>query len=172
MAFLLAAELLVWSGVAKLLRPDSTVPALRAVRFPASPFIARAMGTAELAIGSLCFALPSRPLALVVSAFYLAFAGFVLASLTGVIRTDDCGCFGSEGSAPSWLHLGMNLAAAAAAAGVVLLSKPPQLVGFVMDAPASGIVLLVGLATAGYLAVQVMTKLPALASSFRSTGTS
>ena len=171
MACLLAAELLVWSGVAKVLRPEATVTALRALRLPAGSSWARASGAVELITGSLCFAVPSRPLALVVSALYLAFAGFVLASLTGVIRTSDCGCFGSRGSPPSWLHVGMNLTAAAAAARVALMTKPPGLVGFVRDAPGSGMVLLVGLATAGYLSVLVATKLPHLASSYRATGT-
>jgi hypothetical protein len=170
--FLVAAELLVWSGVAKLLRPEATVAALRALRLPAGRWWARTLGTVELATGVLCLAVPSRVLALLLSGLYLAFAGFIVGSLTGVIRTTDCGCFGSGGSPPSWLHLGMNLVAAAAGFGVAFMPPMPDPARFVAATPIQGAVLVVGLATAGYLAVMVATKLPDLASSFRPSGSS
>lgn len=163
--FFVAAALLLWSGGAKLLRPRSTVQALRATRLPAGPLTVRLLGAVEVLAGGICLTRPSTASALVLSGLYLGFAGFVLVALAAEQRPTSCGCFGSDDSPPSWLHVTANLVAAAA--GFAVLGAPRAVLDVAAGTPFFGVPFVVGLGLAAYLAALTLTTLPRLFFSYR-----
>jgi hypothetical protein len=163
--FFVAAELLLWSGGAKLLRPRSTVQALRATRLPAGPLAVRLLGAVEILAGGICLIRPSTASALALSGLYLGFAGFVLLALAAEQRPPSCGCFGTSDSPPSWLHVVADLVAAAA--GFAVLGAPRVVLDVAARTPFLGVPFVVGLGLAAYLAALTLTTLPTMYFSYR-----
>lgn len=165
--FFVAAELLLWSGGAKVLQPSATIEALRTTRLPSGAAAVRALGGLEILTGAVCLFRPSAGSALALTALYLAFAGFVLTRLAASERSSSsCGCFGAAEAPASWLHVGANLVAAAAGVGVAV-GAPRAAVAVAAETPFGGVPFVVGLATAAYLAGLVLTLLPAAFGAYR-----
>jgi hypothetical protein len=163
--FFVAAELLLWSGGAKLLRPESTIQALRATRLPAGGLAVRLLGAVEVAAGVLCLAHPSTASEVLLSILYLGFSGFILLSLAAEIRPSSCGCFGSSNAPPSWLHVAVDLLAAVS--GFAVLTNPRELLDVARHTPFAGVPFLAGLVLAAYLTELVISTLPGLFFSYR-----
>ena len=112
---MVAAALLGAGGALKVHRPDPTARALREMGLPASPALVRVAAAAEVAIAAGALVDAGRPFAALVAASYLVFAAFVLAALRRGVPLSSCGCFGVQDTPPTAVHLGLTLAAAAAA---------------------------------------------------------
>jgi hypothetical protein len=117
--FAMAASLLVAGGVAKALRPTDTANALRIVGLPGSTLLVRVGACAEALVGAAALTLGDSISAALVAVSYLAFAVFVFVALRSGSPIASCGCFGRADTPPSALHVGINLAAVAAAMAVV-----------------------------------------------------
>lgn len=119
---LAACILLAAAGVAKARRPAGTRAALAALLGPRLRVQRRAvqlMGAAEAVLGVTAVVTGSAASALAVAGCYLAFAGFVVASLARGTEA-GCGCFGhAEGVVPlSRFHVAANAVMAATAVSV------------------------------------------------------
>jgi hypothetical protein len=149
------ASVLVVSGITKWINPAPTAALMGTLRLPSSPSTTRLLGTVEVAVGAAALLIGGPILGAVVSALYLAFALVVVCARRA--GAPSCGCFGSSAAPPSWLHVWVNAASAAVAAATiasgvtvldVLRSQPANGVPFAI-LMASGVVLVVGLDTAG-----------------------
>ncbi len=109
----------------KLVRPGPAAGALAALHVPAAPATARLMGAAELIAGSAALVVGGRAAALVVGGFYVVFAGFVAAAMSGRVQVASCGCFGREDAPPGMTHLVIDLVAAAVCLTAAIASPPP-----------------------------------------------
>ena len=157
--FVAASALLGVAGVVKLVRPAGTVEALRAAALPGSAPLSRALGAAELAVAVAAVAVGSRPLALLVVASYLGFAGFTMRLIARRGGTAGCGCFGEARTPASSLHVVLNLALAATA--VLGAIAPPGGVADVLAVqPLAGIPFLALTALCTWLAFVAFTLLP------------
>jgi hypothetical protein len=116
--FVATAALLGISGILKLRRPAPTAQALVTVGLRRLAPLARPLGAAELVTATGALLSGGSLFPWLVTAFYVAFAGFVGFSLASKKDVTDCGCFGAAQTPPTVLHLLVNLAAAAVAAGV------------------------------------------------------
>lgn len=162
---LVAAALLALAGGQKLLDPTMTVGALRALRLPASPRLVRGGSAVELTLGVAAISVGGAPLWWLVAASYTAFTAFVVAALRSDTMIGSCGCFGREETPPHALHVGMNLALAAAASVTALRSSGAP-VEAILDEPGAGAVLVALSGLAVYLIFAAFVVLPrALASS-------
>jgi len=88
---------------------------------PASAAGVRLSGAAAVILSLGAVVRLDRPLALAVSASYLALSAFVAAALTRNVPLQSCGCFGRQDTPPTVGHLALNVAAAVVA-GVVALA--------------------------------------------------
>lgn len=118
--FIVAAALLGAGGASKVVRPATTVGALRQMGLPASPTLVRVGAFAELAVAAGALAGAGRIFAALLAASYVAFTAFVVAALRRGVPLSSCGCFGVADTPPTPLHVAINVAAAAVA-GVVAL---------------------------------------------------
>lgn len=158
--------LLVLAGAAKVRSPSSAGEALGAVglRVP-SPGI-RALGGAEVAIGTVAATGPTALTAAIVAALYGAFAAFVLVSLRSSTAA-PCGCFGAAETEVGPLHAALNMAACAIGAAAAI--APPRGIGWVLGRePLSAASLALGMAAATFAAYLAFTALP---SAWRAYGT-
>ena len=153
------AALLALAGGLKLLRPAPTAGALRAMRLPASPALVRLLGVGEVAVGVAAGITFARPLLVLLAAFYLAFAAFVLAALSASTPLQSCGCFGQTDTPPSAVHVGLNLAAAATAFAAAL-SGTPDLGLTLADQPWHAVPFGLLVAVCVHLCVLIATVLP------------
>jgi hypothetical protein len=153
--FGVVAAVLVVSGLAKWITPAPTVTLLGALGLPASGWVARIVGALEVVVGAAALLIGGRVAAAIVSVLYLAFAVVVVRARRA--GAPSCGCFGAGSAPPSWLHVWVNLvsallAAAAVGAGTTFLDllrdQPASGVPFAI-LMTSGVVLVVGLDTAG-----------------------
>lgn len=157
--FFAAAALVVVSGWAKLRNPESAIRALRALRLPSGPSIARAIGAVELLVGLTCLLAPGRPSAVALAVLYTSFAGFLVLVIRAKLPGVTCGCLGDHEAPPSYLHVLLNFAAVATAA-IVAVSPPQGLVGFSARQPLLGLPFLLGTALIAYLAYLAAAYLP------------
>jgi hypothetical protein len=152
---LVGALLLLGSGLSKLRSPESTVEAARSGGLPATSALVRCFGLVEVVAGVAALA-GATGAAVVVALLYAGFAGFLA---RGLVRGDleSCGCFAGDRSAPSWLHVAVD-AALAAAALVVAVGGGGSLVDVLRspDAPALTLLSLAGAA----LTYVVLSRLP------------
>lgn len=165
--YLAGCVLLAVAGVAKVREPQATRRALagfpgRGASIPS--WAVRAGGVAEVALGVTALATGAPGPALVVTLCYLAFAGFVTASLARG-RGARCGCFGEAAGdiAVGPLHAAVDVVLAAAALAVAStggLHAPPL-------ERAAMYPLAAGLAWVIYL---VLVPLPRLMAAVRGTG--
>lgn len=157
--FLAACALLAAGGALKALRPDDTARALRTLRIPLGVNGVRVAGAGEAVLGVVAAATGSPLAAAAVAASYLGFAAIVSVALARRLPISSCGCFGAIETPPTWLHVIVNLAAAAVA--VAAATDPPgSLVRVLEDQPAAGIPFLVLTGVIAYLAALAMTDLP------------
>ena len=157
--FLLAAGLLVVAGLGKVWRPRPTAQALYAAGLPGSEPAVRALGASEIVVGLAALFAPAPWNALLVAAAYTVFAGFVSFLLIARPASASCGCAGSRETPPSWLHVGMNLTAAAVAvsAAVVGTASLPETVS---ELGVAALPAAIGLVAAGWLAAVVVGEVP------------
>ena len=158
--YLAGCVLLMVAGAAKLREPAATQRALAGVGrrgLAVRGTTVRAGGAAELVLGATAFSTTAAGPAAAVAVCYLAFVGFVIASLAHGGNAGGCGCFGAASAAVplGGLHAALNAAVAVAALAVTA--------GGGLQAPAVEravvSVLAAGLAWVGYL---VLVPLPRL----------
>ena len=167
--FSAAALVLALSGLAKLRRPGSLVRTLRAIDIPVGPVVVRLFAGLELALGTACLVSPGRATAVGLGLVYLSFAAFLASFLARGIELQSCGCAGDRDLPPSWIHVGLNLAAAATALGAA--STGPAFEGVARTAaglPLAGVGFVVGVATISWLAVLCAAYLPTVLFAYRS----
>jgi hypothetical protein len=120
--FLACCLLLAWGGVAKIVRPDETRIAARALGMPSSRVAVRVFGATEFA-AAIVGAATGR-----VGALIIAVAFAALAAIAGrlLARAPDapCGCLGASGAPVSWAHVVVNASAAAIALGAAAGGSP------------------------------------------------
>ncbi len=163
-----AALVLALSGLAKLRRPGSLVRVLHAIGIPAGPIVVRLLAGLELALGTACLVFPRRATAVGIGLLYLFFAGFLSFFLARGIEVQSCGCAGDRELPPSWIHVGLNLAAAMAALGAA--ATGPAFEGVARTAagvPLAGVGFVAGVATVSWLAVLCAAYLPTVLFAYR-----
>ena len=166
--FSAAALVLALSGVAKLRRPGSLVRMLGAMGIPAGPFAIRVLAAIELAVGAACLVSPRRAASAAMGLLYLSFAAVLALLLVRGIEVPSCGCAGDRDVPPSWIHVGLNLAAAATA--VAAASTGPGFGGILGTAaavPLAGAGFVVGILTISWLAVLCASYLPTVLFAYR-----
>jgi hypothetical protein len=114
---LVAAAVLAVAGAQKLLAPQMTAGALRALGWPSSATAVRLGAAAELALAVGAVATGNRLVWDLIGLSYLAFAGFVWVALQRGAAIGSCGCFGRADTAPHPVHVVLDLLLAASAAG-------------------------------------------------------
>lgn len=156
--FGVVAGVLALGGAFKLADPTSTTEMFGVLGLPRSRVLARMSGLVELALGIAAFLLGGIVLETLVGVAFLLFGG-----MTGLLivrgGSSSCGCFGRLSSAPSGIHVAVNLAAAGLAA-VAILFDAPGFLDLRSELPSAGIPYLffVGLGT--WLGVILLTVFP------------
>lgn len=169
--FLIAAVLLAAAGIAKAIDPTMTVGALRRFGVSVPPGAVRGLGGLEalLAVAAAVTGAPSLAAGVAVS--YLLFTAFVVVARARRLPIGSCGCFGRIDTPPSWLHVAVNLAAAASALGVA--ARDGGGLGATLDhQPLAGLpfLALIGIGTyAAFTALTVVPQLVALSAETRRT---
>ena len=116
--FLIAASLLAVAGMAKVVDPTMTVGALRGIGLRIPALGVRILGALEAALAIVAAVTGAPAFAMGVAASYLAFTLFVIVAQARRLPIGTCGCFGKTDTPPSWIHVGVNLAAATSAIAV------------------------------------------------------
>lgn len=157
--YLIGMAVLALGGLLKLVRPDDTVNAMRAVGLPATRTVARLLGVWEsgVAAGAIVAAGPLFPVLAGVS--YAGFAAFVLAALRRGTAVQSCGCFGKVETPPSLAHLVVNVGAAGTSFAYAATSNR-SLVGEIVTSPGEALPLLALSAVGVYLVYVALTALP------------
>lgn len=125
--YLIAAGLLVVAGAAKAAQPDDTARAMAAL-LPGSPSLrllrwaVRAGALAEAALGAVALVFPRPATAALVALSYLCFFGVVAYARRRGGPLATCGCFGRPDTPPTFLHMVLDLALAAAATALALVA--------------------------------------------------
>lgn len=159
--YVAAATLLVVAGAPKVVKPGTTILALRSMRLPAAGWLVRLLGAVEVLIGTTAIAIGGRLLAALVAASYAGFAAFVATAMVRGGVVSSCGCFGKPDTPPTHLHMVMNVAAAALATAVAV--DPLAGLGEVVaDQPLAGLPFLTLTATCVWFAYLALTALPTL----------
>ena len=160
--FLVTTALLGAGGALKVVRPAPTAGALRQMGLPASPGLVRVGAAAELAIATAAIVDGSRPFSALVAISYVAFAAFVAAALRRNVPLSSCGCFGTEDTPPTAVHLALNVAGAAVAGAVALgvaagggLAEIARIEGTLLPTT-----FVASTVAAGWLAYVALTRLP------------
>jgi hypothetical protein len=157
--FFLSAGLLAAAGTAKLARPRPTAQALLDVGWPASDAIARGIGVVEIVVGAVALLVGGVVPALALAAVYLAFSGFLGFVLSMHPDAGSCGCAGTKAVPPSRLHLAFNLIAAASGVAYALVDGA-GVVTWIGDLGLATLVVVPGLALAGWLVLVAVTEAP------------
>lgn len=121
--FWVVAATLIASGVAKLASPDAVGEALRRLRLPSGRLSSQALGLVEIALGALAIAFGGALGGVALAGWYLLLALAAATLLRG--GAASCGCFGQSSAPPSWLHVALDLVAAAMGAAAAVASVPP-----------------------------------------------
>lgn len=157
--YFITVALLVLSGGSKVRDPEPTRGALRAAGLPASRWVVLVLAGGEIVVGAAGFALTSPLVSAAVAAFYIGFAGFVAVALIARFPLQSCGCFGTSDTPPGWIHVGVNLSAAATAT-VFALTGGVDLLGLLESQPAAGVPYLAYVAIGAALLALVLSELP------------
>jgi hypothetical protein len=165
--FFLAAGLLVWSGVAKVLRPDAAGAALTIARLPGGRWMGRTLGLFEAGLGLWCLAAPTPAGAVALGIVYLAFAGFVVQLLRSRTPVSSCGCLGGEEAPPSRSHVAVDVTLAAFGLVAAVAHPFPGLASSALRLRVPGAAYVAGLAAGVYLVSLVAAALPAQFLSYR-----
>lgn len=118
--FFVASALLFASGVLKLRHPGSVEPLLAILRIPTVLRRGRLVGLAEAWLGATAVITAWRPLIIAEAATFAFFAILIGYVLVARIPLASCGCAGARQTPPSLIHVGVDLAAAGAAASAAL----------------------------------------------------
>jgi hypothetical protein len=169
--FAIAATLLLIGGALKVVRPDDTVGALRALRLPAAPLLVRLGAGVEAVIGAAALVYGDRRFAALVAGSYLMFAVFVAFALARDAPVGSCGCFGRADTPPTVTHVVINAAATAAAVGVAL-DPGVALTDVLAAQPLLGLPFLLLVGVGVYLTVVALTVLPRTRAMARGAGQS
>jgi hypothetical protein len=164
--YLIACALLVAAGLAKAARPDGTARALAAlVPGRGTPLVrlrlaVRAGALAEAALGLVALALPRPVTAALVAASYLCFAGVVLVARRRGGPLATCGCFGRPDTAPTVVHLVLDLVLAVAVAALAATApRQGSLVTYLAHQPWAGLPLLFVSAVGAWLTLLALSAL-------------
>jgi hypothetical protein len=157
--FFMATSILVVAGVEKARRPRPTTQALYTAGLPGSDAGVRALGAAEIVIGAAALIRPAPWSAVAVATLYLLFAGVVTFLLVARPGAASCGCAGSKETPPSWLHVGMNLAASCIGVAAAVVGVP-SLVNTISTLGLAALPAAIGLVTAGWLVSVVVAEVP------------
>ncbi len=103
--------LLVPSGVAKIINPDPTSGALDTAGLPSTRILVRGLGVIEV-VGSVAALAASGIWLLPTTLLYVSFALFTGAAMLDRFPLQSCGCFGSDETPPTGIHVAFNLLAA------------------------------------------------------------
>ena len=160
--FLIAAVLLAAAGVAKTIDPTMTVGALRKFGIPVSSAAVRGLGAIEAVLALAAAITGARGLVLAVAGSYVVFSAFVVTARVRRLPIGSCGCFGRVDTPPSWLHVAINLAAAASAVGVAARDGG-GLASTLDTQPLAGLPFLALIAVGTYAAFTALTVVPQLA---------
>ncbi len=106
--FFVVCEVLLISGVAKVMAPLTTQSALSSVGLPSSIVLVRSLGVTEVALGVLGILLGGTYLPIFIGALFAFFTIFIVLTLQNG-QVVSCGCFGATSSPPSLLHVFANL---------------------------------------------------------------
>ena len=159
--FLIAALLLGAAGIAKAIEPTMTVGALRRFGIPVPSGAVRGLGVLEALLAVAAAVTGSPILAVGVAASYLLFSVFVVIARARRLPIGSCGCFGRIDTPPSWLHVAVNLAAAASALGVA--ARDGGGLGATLGhQPLAGIPFLALVGVGAYAAFTALTVVPQL----------
>jgi hypothetical protein len=157
-----AALMLIVAGIPKVVDPTPTALVAQGTGLPSSAVVVRALGLVELVVGAGAIFLGGPWFAALVGACYL---GFAVVVLRGLIRgdMDSCGCFASDDSPPSPLHVGIDLALALVAAVVTTSGHVPSIFDvFRVTGTGVATITTVLVVVDGALLYLVMTKRPQL----------
>ena len=161
--FLIAVSLLGVAGFAKAIDPTMTVGALRRFGVPVPSSVVRGLGILEALLATAAAVTGSPILAVGVAGSYLLFSAFVVVARARRLPIGSCGCFGRVDTPPSWLHVALNLAAAASALGVAAHGGG-GLASTLGHQPLAGLPFLALIGVGTYAAFTALTVVPQLAS--------
>ena len=153
-----ATVLLAMAGGLKVVRPTTTVRALRSAGLPANAALVRIGSAIEVVIALAALLRGGTVAAGLVAASYFAFAAFVLLAFGRGGTVSSCGCFGEVDSPPTVLHVVLNLAAALVAAAAARAGGPAM--GDVVGGVPEIVVFAALVALLAYLAFLAMAVLP------------
>ncbi|MCJ7437470.1 MAG: hypothetical protein MUP97_06895 [Acidimicrobiia bacterium] len=169
--FSIAAVLLALGGALKALRPADTATALRGVGIPVPRLAVRLGGAGEAAIGIWALVVGDRLEAVLVTASYAVFIGFVVLAMTRDAPIASCGCFGRADTPPSLVHVGVNVGACIAAL-VVVVQPGVGLIDVLPGQPLAGVpyvfLVVVGVLCAFVALTQLPRTLQAMRESYAS----
>ena len=166
--FFAAAVVLALSGLTKLRQPGSLVRMLASMGVRVGPAAVRTLSVVEFALGAVCLAAPTRIAAVGLGSLYAAFAGFLGWLLVRRIEVSSCGCSGERDVPPSWIHVGLNLAAAAAGLGSAATGPAfPGVAGAAARLPVAGTGFIIGIVAVAGLATLCAAHLPTVLVAYR-----
>jgi hypothetical protein len=128
----------------------------------------RAFAAGEVALGLWSLSSPGRASAAALTVLYAGFAGFLAFLILGRVEVSSCGCAGERDLPPSWVHVGLNLAAAGAGLAVAL--KDPTVPGVgrsLHGLPLGGAGLVIGVGTLTWLGLLCVAYLPGALAAYR-----
>lgn len=157
---LTSAVMLVAAGVPKLVRPLTTVGALRSVGLPASSSLVRMLATAEVVIGVTAVAVGGRVAVALVAASYAAFTAFLVRALRRGGAVSSCGCVGRADTPPTVVHLVVTVLLGGLSA-VAVLDPPGGLTG-VVSAGGDGVLTVAFAVLGAWLVWLALAELPRL----------
>lgn len=159
--YFITVALLVLSGGSKVRDPEPTRGALRAAGLPSARWVVLVLAGGEIVVGASGLAFFSPLVSAAVAVFYIGFAGFVAVALVARLPLQSCGCFGTSDTPPGWIHVSVNVAAAAAAT-FFALTGGVDLFGVLASQPAAGVPYLGFVAIGTVLLALVLSELPAV----------
>ena len=113
--YLASTALLGVAGLAKIVRPENTVRALREAGFSATRAAVRAGATAETVVSVAALVVPSALTGAMVAASYFGFTVFTVLALRMQWPISSCGCFGKPDTIPTNAHAVLNAGTVASA---------------------------------------------------------
>jgi hypothetical protein len=154
------SALLVVSGVAKLRDPTGSAALLATAQIPGGCRLVALLGAAELALGVVGLAAPSRASGALLAAAYLMFALISARALRAGAAGESCGCFGATDAPLSRAHVVANVAAAIAALACSASGSPHGVVWLAQQGLGVAAIALLACAAATTAWYAVFTLLP------------
>ncbi len=106
--FFVICEVLLISGVAKVLSPSPTRLALSTIGLPSSDSLVRCLGLLEVVLGVAGILLGGRYLPIAIGGLFAFFTLFILFAMQHDPLI-SCGCFGAINEPPTLLHAFANI---------------------------------------------------------------